>query len=329
MAQTNSAAETAFFSWLRSSGASIAESVGLASFDAEGMGRGAVALQDIPVSSIDHYSHPRLLTASSAQADTLLFSLPRSILLNISNSALPSLLPDGEFASLVSDAGGWTPLILCMMYESLRPAGTSPWSTYFDLLPPPGAFDSLMFWSDDELNELKGSLVLSKIGRDEAEEEYRDKLLPFVEKHESVLGSKDGYTLERFHWCGSLILSRSFHVDVKDNGEEAEGEESEDEEEDEERENVEDVAMVPLADLLNAKSGCDNVSGRQDPRVFVANPRSFALMHAGPTVLRAHYAQYDVHKVHPTRGTDLQHVRRPAEFRSPSTVWPRRRRQWR
>jgi SET domain-containing protein 6 len=52
---------------------------------------------------------------------------------------------------------------------------------------------------------------------------------------------------------GSLVLSRSFHVDAK------EPEEDEDsDEEEEEREDVGDVAMVPFADILNAKSGCDN-----------------------------------------------------------------------
>lgn len=54
---------------------------------------------------------------------------------------------------------------------------------------------------------------------------------------------------------GSLVLSRSFHVDAKEQEDEAE----DSDEEEEEREDVGDVAMVPFADILNAKSGCDNV----------------------------------------------------------------------
>lgn len=199
-----------------------------------------------------------MYAAAITQADTLLFSLPRTLLLNTSNSSLPSLLPDGAFATLAEN-GGWTPLILCMMYESLRPSGTSKWAPYFDLLPAPGSFDSLMFWSETELEDLQGSLVLSKIGLEEAEHEYKETLLPFVAEHEAILGSKGDYTMERFHWCGSLILSRSFHVDVKDDGKQEQDDEDSDDEE-EERESVDDVAMVPMADLLNAKSGCDNVS---------------------------------------------------------------------
>lgn len=187
----------------------------------------------------------------STQPDTLLFSLPRPLLLTTSTSKLPSLLPEGSFSTL----GGWSPLILILMYESQRP--DSLWAPYFSLLPAPGSFNSLMFWEANELEDLQGSMVLGKVGREEAEEEWETVLKPFIEENGAVLGPTEGYSLERFHWCGSLVLSRSFHVDAKE--EEEEDSDDEDDEE-EEREDVADVAMVPLADLLNAKSGADNVS---------------------------------------------------------------------
>jgi SET domain-containing protein 6 len=118
-----------------------------------------------------------------------------------------------------------------------------------------------MFWTQDELNELTGSTVLSKIGKVEAEQAFEETVKPFIEKHGKVFGDSKDYTLDLFHYMGSLVLSRSFHVDhkAKDDAEdEGEGEDS-DEEEEEEREDVADVAAVPFADLLNAKSGCDNV----------------------------------------------------------------------
>lgn len=151
------------------------------------------------------------------------------------------------------------------MYESLHPE-TSLWTPYFSLLPQPGSFHSLMFWEAAELEDLQGSMVLGKIGKEEAEEEFETVLKPFVAEHESVLGPKEGYTLEKFHWCGSLVLSRSFHVDAKEEEEESDDEE----EEEEEKEDVADVAMVPMADLLNAKSGADNVSFALD---LTASPR--------------------------------------------------------
>jgi len=188
------------------------------------------------------------------QADTLLFSIPRSILLTTSTSALPSLLPSEEWQEL----SGWTPLILSMMYERLR---TSTWTPYFDLLPEEGSFNSLMFWTEEELKELTGSTVLGKIGKEDADQAFVETVKPFIEKHEKVFGKVEDYSLELFHYMGSLVLSRSFHVDHKAKEEqEGEDEDSDEEEEEEEREDVADVAAVPFADLLNAKSGCDNVS---------------------------------------------------------------------
>ncbi|GAA5862414.1 hypothetical protein JCM3774_002508 [Rhodotorula dairenensis] len=219
--------EAGFLDWFVSQGGSVHPAVGFKQW--EGQGRGCVALQDI-------------------EPDTVLFSIPRSILLTTSTAALPSLLPAEEWAELA----GWTPLILSMMYEYLR---TSTWKPYFSLLP--SEFDSLMFWSDDELAELEGSNVLSKIGRDEADEIYAETVRPLVEKHAAVFGDADDYSAELFHRMGSLVLSRSFHVDSKPETEEDEDEDSDDEEE-EEREDVADVAMVPFADILNAQSGADN-----------------------------------------------------------------------
>lgn len=140
-----------------------------------------------------------------------------------------------------------------MMYEYLR---TSTWKPYFALLP--AQFDSLMFWSEEELAELEGSNVLSKVGRDEADEIYTETVRPLVEKHAAVFGEAGDYSAELFHRMGSLVLSRSFHVDSKPETDDDEAEDSDDEEE-EEREDVADVAMVPFADILNAKSGADNV----------------------------------------------------------------------
>ncbi|GAA5952253.1 hypothetical protein JCM21900_000467 [Sporobolomyces salmonicolor] len=225
------AEEKAFLEWFKGKGGTVHPAVGFKQFD--GMGRGAVALLDI-------------------EPDTLLFSIPRSLLLTTSTAALPSLLPAESWSAL----SGWTPLILSMMYEYLR---TATWTPYLSLLPPPGSFNSLMFWSDDELADLKGSMVLGKIGKEEAEQEFKETVGPFIKEHEAVLGKAEDYTLELFHWMGSLVLSRSFHVDHKEEeeGKEDEEEDSDDEEEDE-REDVADVAMVPFADLLNAQSGCDN-----------------------------------------------------------------------
>ncbi|GAA5936316.1 ribosomal lysine N-methyltransferase [Sporobolomyces koalae] len=250
-------AESNFLDWFKTSGGSVNAAVGFKQFD--GMGRGAVALQDI-------------------EPDTLLFSIPRAILLTTSTSALPALLPSDEWQEL----SGWTPLILSMMYERLR---TSTWTPYFDLLPDEGSFNSLMFWSDDELSELKGSTVVDKIGKQDADEAFESTVKPFIKKHEQVFGNAEDYTLKLFHYMGSLVLSRSFHVDHKATDEDEQDDEDSDDEE-EEREDVADVAAVPFADLLNAKSGCDNARLFYEPQTL--NMMSTARIAAGAQIFNTY-----------------------------------------
>jgi len=72
---TSTPDEAAFLEWFTSQGGSVHPAVGFKQW--EGQGRGCVALQDI-------------------EPDTVLFSIPRSILLTTSTSALPSLLPAEE-----------------------------------------------------------------------------------------------------------------------------------------------------------------------------------------------------------------------------------------
>lgn len=143
------------------------------------------------------------------------------------------------------------------MYESLRDGNDANWKPYFDIMPPANSFDSLMFWSEEELAELEGCMVLGKIGKEEAEKDFRNSVLPFIEANEAVFGTgaRERYTMALFHHMGSLVLSRSFHVEAG----EAEEESDDEDDEEEERESIGDVAMVPMADLLNAQSGSDNV----------------------------------------------------------------------
>ncbi|KAK4700493.1 N-lysine methyltransferase SETD6, partial [Phenoliferia sp. Uapishka_3] len=264
-------AEQEFTSWLTTHGTSICSDVAFSSF--EGMGRGLIATADI-------------------QPDTVIFSLPRSLLVTTTTSLLPTLLPADGWSEL----GGWSPLILIMMYERSRPANPSAfppsWAPYFALLPSPESFNSLMFWSDEELSELEGSTVKAKVGREEAEEEWRDNVWPFVLKHKEVLAPAGGdevflkanFGMDMFHYCGTLILSRSFHVETGTGGDDSDEEDSDDEEE--EKEDVGDVAMVPMADILNAKSGCDNARLFYEP--LTLNMMSTSFIPAGSQIFNTY-----------------------------------------
>ncbi|THH28599.1 hypothetical protein EUX98_g5589 [Antrodiella citrinella] len=240
--------------------------------DIPGCGRGAYALRDIP-------------------EEHTLFTVPRHIILSPRTSSLPGLL--GEEAWKQFNLGKrWAGLILCMMWEEAQ-GESSKWSGYLADLP--STFDTPMFWTSEDLEELKGTaLVEDKVGRDQAESAYREQLMPAALSRPDLFPSEkllQYYTLERYHVMGSRILSRSFTV------QEWEGSEDEDAmaadadtsigsgmdvdmdantpehlEPDEVHEqdgtasddgsdsgDEEDTAMVPIADMLNARFEHENV----------------------------------------------------------------------
>jgi len=155
----------------------------------------------------------------------------------------------------------------------------------------PIAFDTPMFWSSEDLEQLKGTAVLDKIGKEQAENDYSDKVVPLLKSRTDLFGVEHPnprFSLKAYHIMGSRILSRSFQVeaqsaiDVTDSSQTAAHEEvemgpdepsspasdhnpegdSEEMEDDEDNDDDDDdpgnVAMVPIADMLNARYGCEN-----------------------------------------------------------------------
>ncbi|KAG6920153.1 hypothetical protein DXG01_004919 [Tephrocybe rancida] len=248
-------------SWFqKNSGKIDTESVGFTTFsDSEG-GRGVIALKDIP-------------------EDHVLFAIPRSLLLSTRTSPLVSRFGAAAWKDLHLDQG-WAGLILCMMWESAN--SDSKWSEYLAILPT--NFDTPMFWDESDLKELDGTSVVDKLGREEAEQSYKDKLLPAIQSRPDLFPPESAqyYSLSNYHLMGSRILSRSFNVQKWDSGEEGEGaidaptntrsdemdvdsrdspedkNNNDEAEEEEDEEDSSDTAMVPMADMLNARYGSEN-----------------------------------------------------------------------
>ncbi|EGO25889.1 hypothetical protein SERLADRAFT_437599 [Serpula lacrymans var. lacrymans S7.9] len=262
-----------FITWFQSHGGFIDSSV-MDVVDFPGQGRGAIAVSDIP------------------EGHTL-FTLPRSLTLSTRTSYLPSNMGAESWKKFKLDEG-WAGLILCMMWEEAQES-KSKWSEYLASLP--SSFTTPMFWSSEDLFELRGTAVVDKIGREDAERDYYDKLLPAIQSRLDLFPPTlidQHYSLAKYHVMGSRILSRSFQVEKWDgpaSGEhdanvssdstamEVDGEVSvtqvhgdynDDEDisrdiddgssddDDDETEDPSDVAMVPIADLLNARYGSEN-----------------------------------------------------------------------
>ncbi|TGZ84872.1 SET domain-containing protein [Ascodesmis nigricans] len=228
-----------FASWLQSSQrVSVNPNITIRDLRSAGAGRGIIA------------------TAPLAK-DELLFSIPRSSVLTLETSDLNALLGK-ELRKLESP---WLSLILVLIYET-RP--DSPWKPYMDILPR--EFDTLMYWTPEELSLLRGSAVLNKIGRDEAEEQFATVLWPIIQSRPDVFqateawGSKEAF-LQAAHRMGSIIMSYSFDLDIV-----SEQSPIPTDEDDEEEEEGVCKAMVPLADMLNADADQNNCRLFQTPQ---------------------------------------------------------------
>lgn len=195
-----------FETWLKSHGVEISNKVGLHDYREAGQGRGLIALEDI------------------AEGDVL-FTIPQTNLLAVER--------DPKFGELVTkhELADWPALMAYMMLVS----GTDRWAPYFAVLP--SKFSTPMFWNPEQLELLKGSAVLDKVGRAEADELY-DELASSIFKDQAF--ANVDLSRESFHRMGSLIMAYGFDVSVTGDDDDA------------------FKAMVPLADMLNSHTVLGN-----------------------------------------------------------------------
>ncbi|KAK4501206.1 hypothetical protein PRZ48_007013 [Zasmidium cellare] len=220
----------AFITWLKENGASISDKIELADLRQQGAGRGVVATQDLP-------------------EDTELFSIPRTSILTTTTTTIPP-------TSLQDIDDPWLSLIATMVLEHLT-GPASPWKPYFDILPE--NFDTLMFWTDDELKYLEGSAVVNKIGKEGADETFTEQVIPVIGKvikTESLPGLSNEELLALCHRMGSTIMSYAFDLESPSKNQE-DGWEADSDEEGDEGE-VLPKGMVPMADMLNADADRNN-----------------------------------------------------------------------
>ncbi|KAF3925537.1 hypothetical protein ABW21_db0201015 [Orbilia brochopaga] len=200
--------------------------------------------------------HPSLLLSESESgyvsvatnapiaASATIFSTPISAVLCVTNGALIQRAP------ALAERSQWTAMILTVMYENSLP--DSKWRIYLDKLPR--EFDTLMYWTDDELRELEGSAVLGKIGKQEALILYQAEIMVFAEAHKDVFEGID-MSLETFHRVGSWVMAFASDLDKPDdeNGPQDDTMDH-DESDDDDDERFDSLntykALVPFANLI-------------------------------------------------------------------------------
>ncbi|KAJ6440077.1 SET domain protein [Purpureocillium lavendulum] len=198
-----------FLEWFKSlPGAQFSSSIKIVDLRSRNAGRGIVATQDIP-------------------ADATLFTIPRKAIISAETSGLreriPRLFESHGDEDNEQQLDSWTALILILVYEHFQGVA-SPWKPYLDVLPE--TFDTPMFWTDAELDELQASAMRSKIGRADAETMFRDKLLPAVRMNPDVFpgsqGLNDDDLIALAHRMGSTIMAYAFDLENEQDEEENE-----------------------------------------------------------------------------------------------------------
>ena len=152
----------------------------------------------------------------------------------------------------------WLALTLALLFEQGQ-GDSSKWSAYLKVLP--ATFDTLMHWTQLELDELRGCKVLDKIGKEDAEKAFNDQLLPIIKKNSYMFpqfkisnsaNRLDVPLLQSAHVMATLIMAYAFDLE----------EEQEDSASDDDSSYIPNLpkGMVPLADMLNADGDRNNVS---------------------------------------------------------------------
>lgn len=280
-----------FLDWFRSAnGTRVSDKIHIADLRTNGTGRALHAIQDIA-------------------EDEELFALPKVLTLHAQTSNIAEHLHRP-----LPDSDPWLPLILTIIYELLR-GEASAWAPYLNLLP--SSFHTLMFWSEEELAELKGSEVVHKIGREAAEGAWRETLIPIMLEHPGLFPcssqSKEEQTKELIslaHRAGSLIMAYAFDIIREDISPPADEDSAESSLVSDDEDDTTFKGMVPFADLLNADADRNNAKLFDEDDYLIM--KSIAPIRAGEEIfndygplprsdllrmygyITPNYAQYDV-----------------------------------
>ncbi|AMD22532.1 HHL238Cp [Eremothecium sinecaudum] len=232
MADEFEAATDEFVRWLESSEAELSPKIKLVDHRSKGENRCVVASEDIAEGEV-------------------LFSLPRTFLLNVKTSALVKDYPAVE-ETLLNGFGHWEGLVTCLYYEYHVLKEKSRWWPYLKVLPSASQLDNLMYWTDEQLSHLQPSLIVSRIGKDNARQMF-ERVKKYVT--EGNIKEIQQMTWEEFVHIASVIMAYSFDCELP---EEDNAEEDEEEEDEDEARYIK--CMVALADMLNSDTHLVNAN---------------------------------------------------------------------
>ncbi|SGZ39491.1 uncharacterized protein HGUI_01691 [Hanseniaspora guilliermondii] len=174
-----------------------------------------------------------LITEKFIPNGTILFKVPYTAMLNPLTSEIKSITKQNQKNNDdsdddVDDEDGtklWKDLVVCI-HKELQKGEKSQWYPYLSILPTAKdqKFDNLYYWNNSELELLKPSKCVERIGNDKVQLMY-EQIQDLYDVPE--------LTKEEFLKISSIIMSYSFDVNGK--------------------------SMVPVSDLLNASWNYNSV----------------------------------------------------------------------
>lgn len=230
-----------FIDWLLSNDVKISPKISIHDYRSSNQGRGIIAMEDI-------------------EPNEQLFTIPRSILINVVNNSLIEKYPDIQ--DKLKSMDQWLSLIIILSYEFKF---GNKWKNYFNIIPD--EFNQLIFWNNEELKDLEPSCILERIGT-ENNLNMHNQIIKIIDDS-NIVELEGQLSIEEYNKIATIIMSYSFDVEVpkakKDAKETAEGDEHRDKEDDEDEESEDEEeeeeyykSMVPLADTLNANTHLNN-----------------------------------------------------------------------
>ncbi|KAG0665777.1 hypothetical protein C6P45_000417 [Maudiozyma exigua] len=182
-----------------------------------------------------------VIATDDIDTDEKLFEIPFESLINIETSQINNDYPGIQ--EKLAELGQWNGLVICLLYEWEYLGQRSRWWPYMQVLPTSTTLNGLMYWDEEQLDNLKPSLVLERIGKEGAKRMYETVQAFVIENGmKDVLGN---VSWDDFLRVASTIMSYSFDVEKTDENDEGE-------EDDENEQSASLKSMVPFADTLNA-----------------------------------------------------------------------------
>lgn len=164
-----------------------------------------------------------LIAQRPVNAGDEILNVPESVWINL------AAVQNSSLGKACEGLKPWVAVALFLIHESSNPS--SKWRPYLDSLPK--SLDSPLFWSDEELAELVGTQLLGSVTGylEFLENEYNNLVEEVLEPNNKIFNPAV-YTFDGFKWAFGILRSRTFSPLTG-----------------------EDIALVPIADLVNHGKG--------------------------------------------------------------------------